>query len=744
MFKPSLSLHLIAKNEEKNLPKLIESLKDCIDEIFLTDTGSTDGTVELAQKLGCKVSHFKWINDFAAARNFNFEQGNTDYQLWLDCDDTLGEPEQFKLWRQEIMPLADYHLAKYHYAVDEKTGAPTCTFFRERVIRRGKGFKWKYFLHEGIRPDTAIGPIKQEITHQWSVWHRRTAEDLKADRMRNLTMFKGHERLLDPRMTMYYGKELHEAQFFELSVEWLKKAVTLPQEPQDILIAHQYLGWSLLAQGISADDIFKANGDIKYKEAANKYYLEAFEAFTKGLQIDPNRAEYAVGIGDIFLRLNDAVKAIPWYQLAKHSMQNYSIASTGMLFHAEDAYSKYPRTQLAKLFGNIGNFQAAKKEALELDQLHPSDESKALVNELNMLINLNSPKTGQPQSDDIIITCMAQTPFPWDGVTYRAQFCGGSETAAIELAENMHKLTRRKVIIFNHRDIPITFNGVEYQSVQKIPEYLSGNKPWLHIAWRHNIKLTDAFTILWCHDLFTPGAEDTTKYDWHACLTQFHKRFTMAKVGIPESKIWVTRNGLDPKKFEGEPIEKDPNLFVFSSSPDRGLDRAMLVLDRVKEVYPDIKLRIHYGIEHLDQYGLKDLRLKLKAMMEERPWVQYIGKTSQSDLIKSFKQAAYCVQPSDFIETSMISAMERLACGVYQVIRNVGAVQDTLKYANDNNMATLVDSDCITEKEHDLYAQKVIQAMNEKAYLRVKFDPNSVSWQKVAQEWIEFRQSQTS
>lgn len=744
MVKPSLSLHLIAKNEEKNLAKLIDSVQGCVDEIYLTDTGSTDKTVELAKQLGCHVSHFKWVNDFSMARNFNFEQGTTDYQLWLDCDDTLGETEQFKLWRQEIMPLADYHLAKYHYSVDEKTGTPNCTFFRERVIRRGKGFKWKYFLHEGIRPDTATSPIKQEITHLWSVWHRRTQEDLKADRMRNLTMFKGHERLLDPRMTMYYGKELHEAQFFELSIEWLKKAVLLPQEPQDILIAYQYLGWSLLAQGITTDELFAINKDPKYKELANKYYSEAYEAFTKGLQIDPNRAEYAVGIGDIFLRLNDIVKAIPWYQLAKNSMQNYSIASTGMLFHAQDAYSKYPRTQLTKLFTHIGNFGAAKKEALELSQLHPCAETDALNKELEALVDLNTPKIGQPSSDDIVITCMAQTPFPWDGVTYRAQFCGGSETAAIELAENMKKLTGRRVIVFNHRDIPITFNGVEYQPIQKIPEYFSAHKPWLHIAWRHNIKLTDAHTILWCHDLFTPGAENIQNYNWHACLTQFHKRFTMAKVGIPESKIWVTRNGLDPKKFDTPVIEKDPNLFVFSSSPDRGLDRAILVLDKARETYPDIKLRVHYGIEHLDKYGLTDLRLKLKAMMDARPWIEYIGKTSQSDLIKSFKQAAYCVQPSDFIETSMISAMERLACGVYQIIRNVGAVQDTLKYAHDNHMATLVDSDCITPEDYDLYTALVLKAIEGQYYKRVQFDPNSVSWEKVAQEWVDFRTSQES
>ena len=43
--------------------------RDCVDEINIVDTGSTDRTIEIARAFGANVIHREWRNDFGWARN---------------------------------------------------------------------------------------------------------------------------------------------------------------------------------------------------------------------------------------------------------------------------------------------------------------------------------------------------------------------------------------------------------------------------------------------------------------------------------------------------------------------------------------------------------------------------------------------------------------------------------------------------------------------------------------------------
>ncbi len=83
----SISFCLIARNEEKNLERVLTSIKPVADEIILTDTGSTDATIQIAQKFGAKISHFAWCDDLSAARNFGFKQATGDWIFWIDADE---------------------------------------------------------------------------------------------------------------------------------------------------------------------------------------------------------------------------------------------------------------------------------------------------------------------------------------------------------------------------------------------------------------------------------------------------------------------------------------------------------------------------------------------------------------------------------------------------------------------------------------------------------------------------------
>jgi hypothetical protein len=83
----SISFCLIARNEQNNIERVLRSIQPVADEIILTDTGSTDATIRLAQKFHAKISHFPWSDDLSAARNFNFAQAQTDWIFWIDADE---------------------------------------------------------------------------------------------------------------------------------------------------------------------------------------------------------------------------------------------------------------------------------------------------------------------------------------------------------------------------------------------------------------------------------------------------------------------------------------------------------------------------------------------------------------------------------------------------------------------------------------------------------------------------------
>ena len=87
--KPFLSLCMIVRDEEENLPLSLGPVARCFDEAVVVDTGSRDGTVGLARSLGARVVSIKWPDDFSAARNASIRAASGDWIMWLDADNRI-------------------------------------------------------------------------------------------------------------------------------------------------------------------------------------------------------------------------------------------------------------------------------------------------------------------------------------------------------------------------------------------------------------------------------------------------------------------------------------------------------------------------------------------------------------------------------------------------------------------------------------------------------------------------------
>ncbi len=80
---------VIARNAGARLPRLLRSVRPYVGRMLVMDTGSTDNTTDLAQAEGAQVAHFRWCDDFAAARNAALEVAGADWHVVLDADEWL-------------------------------------------------------------------------------------------------------------------------------------------------------------------------------------------------------------------------------------------------------------------------------------------------------------------------------------------------------------------------------------------------------------------------------------------------------------------------------------------------------------------------------------------------------------------------------------------------------------------------------------------------------------------------------
>ena len=188
----AISLCMIVKNEEKNLPGCLESVKGLVDEIVVVDTGSTDRTVDVAQSYGARVYHFAWTGDFAAARNESLRHATGDWILYLDADERL-EPESCAEIRRLVQEgeCGAYTLNILSCSRDGDNG-PQFVHPYPRLFRSHAGAKFEMGVHEQIYPSLAragieLGYASARIIH---LGYALTPEEMRRKSERNLQILE--------------------------------------------------------------------------------------------------------------------------------------------------------------------------------------------------------------------------------------------------------------------------------------------------------------------------------------------------------------------------------------------------------------------------------------------------------------------------------------------------------------------------------------------------------------------------
>lgn len=168
--RPTVSAYLITRNEERNIARAIESVR-WMDEVVVLDSGSTDGTVAIAERLGAKV-HAQPFQGFVIQKNRALELCGGDWAFNLDADEEVT-PEL----RDSILAVTGASMKEPSpaaYQVNRRTRylgrwIRHCGWspeYRERLSRKGCA-RWEgEMLHEGLRGEGATGRLTGDLLHR--------------------------------------------------------------------------------------------------------------------------------------------------------------------------------------------------------------------------------------------------------------------------------------------------------------------------------------------------------------------------------------------------------------------------------------------------------------------------------------------------------------------------------------------------------------------------------------------------
>jgi glycosyltransferase involved in cell wall biosynthesis len=167
----TLSVAIITKDEELNLPRTLESVQPLVrqlgGEIIIVDSSSTDRTLDIARQFGAKVFSEPW-KGFAAQKNSAMDKATGDWILSLDADEPLETAAMNEI--QTVLSGAPtpvgYFIPRKNYFLDRwiRHGG----FYPDRklrLIRRGAGQWIEHGAHPTIQVSGRTANLRHPILH---------------------------------------------------------------------------------------------------------------------------------------------------------------------------------------------------------------------------------------------------------------------------------------------------------------------------------------------------------------------------------------------------------------------------------------------------------------------------------------------------------------------------------------------------------------------------------------------------
>jgi glycosyltransferase involved in cell wall biosynthesis len=721
-------------DEAPLLDTLLSSVEKHVDGLFITITQPNEKVRAIAQKHNATISEFEWVGDFAKARNFNFAQvpKEYDYIMWGDADDTFDGMEHLRPSMEQVR--ADAYLLWYVYDHD-KYGLPTVVHAKTMLIKNDGSFTWKGRIHEDI---DAEREIEIYLIQDVKRIHHPTEDRVRQSAERNLGISLTEDEE-DPRTWWNRSNALLGMGENEDALEALNTFVKVSQSDAEKYLAYIRMG-----------HIAKNAGDLK----------QAVQMARNAIAIHYDFPDAYFALGEFLV---DQRKFIEARDAIMEGLKKKPPVYSMVVYNPRD-YDYNPLMLLAKCYWDMGRPSDALVCLRSCKEIQPKNKSldamidvaqeeadllivakkakeklasyKRTASAKKMLASLPEKVRQHPiimhwanqtfiketsSGKDVVYFC-GMSHEEWNPDSIKTGI-GGSEEAVILLTQEWAKLGYN-VTVYTNCGPEKTYNGVLWR-----PWYLYNprDRQDITILWRipkvvdYDINSEKVYVDL--HDTVRAGEfteERLGKIDKIFVKSKAHRRLFPK---IPDEKFAIITNPIDDTLFQGE-VERDSNLIINTSSPERSLEAVCRVFGKLKKVRPDARLKYAYGWTGFDAMRKEDAdSMKWKKTIQkymEALGIEDLGRISHTEVAKLYKQAKVFFYPTKFLEIDCISARKAQIAGANVVASTYGALNETIEigtkipvetdYKKWNKKHAIEFGD--TEENDELYVQALLTALD--------------------------------
>lgn len=351
--KTTLALNMIIGAGEANeMNRCLESvcIEGLFDEIVIVLTSTDLEIRKVAEKFTKKIYDFKWIDDFAAARNEALKHTKCEHVMWLDADDVIEELARSRLMRMKEYISNDNHdiyLIPYNLVYDEE-GTVLQFIPRDRVFKRRRGIKWYHRVHEQLITKNHIHSVA--VFNGISVEHKPVKEST-AGIVRNLKILE-EEYLKDTESKHYgffYARDL-------MITNSMEKALAIFDD-----LIRERTG--------TADNLFSCASNIAMyytydnENSLKTETIDVGENYARiALSFSEKYAEPYVLLGDIYRYKGMLNECIEFYKMAMaKKLDGYGLQQT-------EFYEQIPAQRLSEIYEGGGEFTSL-EQALYYNKL---------------------------------------------------------------------------------------------------------------------------------------------------------------------------------------------------------------------------------------------------------------------------------------------------------------------------------------------------------------------------------------